>query len=112
MLRGDAANLDALRAAAFAGEDSNSREGDVQMLRKNSPTRLVGAVIYRRRGQAHTERSFPLAFDGVAARPRLHPHGENHRPRFFCYIHLSAPASIDEYGDRVNAFVDDCPSPL
>ena len=72
----DAADAEALGAAALAGNDFNSREGHLQMLGQEPAQGFVGAAFDRRGREARLQRALPLAFDSVAAGPDGHPDRE------------------------------------
>src|SRR2546422_4345401 len=76
LLRGDSAHLNAFTTAMLAGNDSNSRERHFQTLRQQPAQSLVGTVVHGRRRQTNLQCPLPLAFDGVAARPRHDSHCE------------------------------------
>src|SRR5580692_8808702 len=67
----DTCDCDALVAAIFAGDDSNSREGHVQTPGEKASERFIRAAFQGRRGETDFQRAGVIAFDGVAARPRL-----------------------------------------
>jgi hypothetical protein len=64
---GNACDRNALVPALFARDDSNSRNGHVQTVRKQPPDGLIGAIFERRRRYADLQRSGVLAFNCVAA---------------------------------------------
>src|SRR5712692_4392935 len=90
-LGGDSAHLNALGPAALAGEDSNSRERDFQMLSQQASQRVVGAVVHWRGGQTDLQRALPLAADGVTAGPRLHAHDEDDSAAVLLQIQHGSP---------------------
>src|SRR6266852_364619 len=88
---GDSELLNALGPAALAGEDSNSRERDFQMLGQQASQRVVSATVHRRGGQTDLQRALPLAADGITAGPRLHAHDEDDSAAVLLQVEHGSP---------------------
>src|SRR4029077_13892426 len=76
------ADFDALRAAAFAGNDSNSRGGYLQTRGEKAAKGIVRTPLDRWGGQTHLQRALPFAVNRIAARPRHYAHGESRGTAF------------------------------
>src|SRR6202041_3848334 len=84
-------NNDALPAAFFARNDSNSGPRHVQTLGKQLHKRLIRAIVHRRRGKANFQSVPVLAFDGVAARPPLYLPVKPPPPGAYCWFPFLPP---------------------
>src|SRR6266705_3453448 len=94
LLSGHPANLNALRAASIAAENSSSGLLRFQKLRQEFHQSFIGAVFHRRSLKPHFQRSTHLSGDFIFARSRLHAHGKNRRIVPFLNLHHPAPCRL------------------